>query len=71
LREHASEREELTIEGGYYQNITGELDKPERALREVVESYPRLLEYESMEVSPHVMLGAVYRDQGRYGEGDA
>ena len=68
LREHASEREKLTIEGGYYQNVTGELDKAERALREVVESYPRLLEFESMEVSPHVMLGAVYRDQGRYGE---
>src|SRR5437879_5281646 len=68
LREHASERERLMIEGGYYQSVTGELDKAERALREVVESYPRLLEFESMEVSPHVMLGAVYRDQGRYGE---
>ena len=68
LREHASEREKLTIEGGYYQNVTGELDKAERALREVVESYPRLLEFESMEVSPHVMLGDVYRDEGRYGE---
>ena len=68
LREHASEREKLTIEGGYYQNVTGELDKAERVLREVVESYPRLLEFESMEVSPHVMLGAVYRDQGQYGK---
>jgi eukaryotic-like serine/threonine-protein kinase len=68
LREHASEREKLTIEGGYYQDITGELDKAERALREVVESYPRLQEFESMEMSPHVMLGNVYRDQGRYGE---
>jgi len=25
--EHASEREKLTIEGGYYRDITGELDK--------------------------------------------
>src|SRR5436853_2185256 len=46
LREHASERERLMIEGGYYQSVTGELDKAERALREVVESYPRLLEFE-------------------------
>jgi eukaryotic-like serine/threonine-protein kinase len=68
LREHASEREKLTIEGGYYRDITGELDKAERALREVVESYPRLQEFESMDVSPHVMLGGVYMSQGRYKE---
>jgi tetratricopeptide (TPR) repeat protein len=70
LREHVTEREKLTIEGGYYQNITGELDKAERALREVVESYPRLQEFESMDVSPHVMLGGVYMDQGRYEEAE-
>jgi serine/threonine protein kinase/tetratricopeptide (TPR) repeat protein len=68
LREHTSEREKLTIEGGYYQDVTGELDKAERSLREVVESYPRLQEFESMGVSPHVMLGGVYMSQGRYGE---
>jgi serine/threonine protein kinase/tetratricopeptide (TPR) repeat protein len=70
LREYASEREKLTIEGGYYQDVTGELDKAERALRDVVESYPRLQEFESMDVSPHVMLGRVYEDQGRYGEAE-
>jgi hypothetical protein len=70
LREHASEREKLTIAGGYYQNVTGELDKAERALREVVESYPRLQEFESMDVSPQVMLGGVYMDQGRYEEAE-
>jgi eukaryotic-like serine/threonine-protein kinase len=70
LREHASEREKLTIAGGYYHNVTGELDKAERALREVVESYPRLQEFESMDVSPHVMLGGVYMDQGRYEEAE-
>jgi eukaryotic-like serine/threonine-protein kinase len=70
LREHASEREKLTIAGGYYQKVTGELDKAERALREVVESYPRLQEFESMDVSPHVMLGGVYMDQGRYQEAE-
>jgi eukaryotic-like serine/threonine-protein kinase len=70
LREHASEREKLTIAGGYYHNVTGELDKAERALREVVDSYPRLQEFESMDVSPHVMLGGVYMDQGRYEEAE-
>jgi predicted Zn-dependent protease len=68
LRQHASEREKLTIEGAYYQEITGELDKAERALREVVASYPRLQEFESMEVSPHVMLGVVSMNEGRYEE---
>jgi serine/threonine protein kinase/tetratricopeptide (TPR) repeat protein len=66
LREHASEREKLTIEGGYYKDITGELDKAERSLREVVDSYPRLREFESGDISPHVMLGGVYMCQGRY-----
>jgi serine/threonine protein kinase/tetratricopeptide (TPR) repeat protein len=68
LREHASDREKLTIAAGYYQNITGELNRAEQALRELLESYPRLQEFESMDVSPHVMLGAVYMDQGRYAE---
>jgi tetratricopeptide (TPR) repeat protein len=62
------ERIKLTIEGGYYQDVTGELDKAERALREVVENYPRLQEFESMDMSPHVMLGGVYTSQGRYEE---
>jgi predicted Zn-dependent protease len=70
LREHASEREKLTIAGGYYQDVTGELDKAEQALRELVETYPRIQEFESMDVSPHVMLGAVYMDQGRYGDAE-
>jgi len=54
LREHASEREKLTIEGGYYRDITGELDKAERALRRSFESYPRSknLKYG---YEPHVM----------------
>ena len=43
LRQHASEREKLIIEGAYYHVVIGELDKAERALREVVENYPRLL----------------------------
>jgi len=70
LREHASEREKLMIAGGYYLDVTGELDKAERALREVVESYPRLQEFESMDLNPHVMLGHVYMDLGRYEEAE-
>jgi tetratricopeptide (TPR) repeat protein len=66
LCEHASERERLTIAGTYYSDITGELQKAEGALRQIIESYPRLQEFESMEASPHVILGNVYMDQGRY-----
>jgi serine/threonine protein kinase/Tfp pilus assembly protein PilF len=68
LRDHASERERLTIAGSYYQNVTGELDKAQRSLREVVDLYPRLPEFESMDVSPHMMLGMVYMRQGRYSQ---
>jgi serine/threonine protein kinase/tetratricopeptide (TPR) repeat protein len=70
LRDHASEREKLMIASGYYWNVTGELDKAERTLREVVDSYPRLLEFEAMEASPHAILGGVYLDQGRYEEAE-
>jgi len=70
LREHASQREKLTIEGSYYSEITGELNKAERALREVVETYPRLEEFKIMGPSPHVMLGFVYMYQGRYEEAE-
>ena len=71
LREHASEREKLMIAGAYYMSVTGELDNSESALREVVESYPRLQEFESVDARPHVMLGGVYMAQGRYGEAAA
>ena len=41
LREHASEREKLTITADYYQNVTGELDKAAQTYQEEIESYPR------------------------------
>ena len=41
LREHASEREKLTITAGYYETVTGELDKARLAYQQWVESYPR------------------------------
>jgi len=40
LREHASERERLTITGIYYLIVTGELDKAARTYQEEIESYP-------------------------------
>jgi tetratricopeptide (TPR) repeat protein len=41
LREHASEREKLTITADYYSNVTGELDKAAQTYQEEIESYPR------------------------------
>jgi serine/threonine protein kinase/tetratricopeptide (TPR) repeat protein len=41
LREHASEREKLSIAAEYYRLVTGELDKAAETLQEKIESYPR------------------------------
>jgi serine/threonine protein kinase/tetratricopeptide (TPR) repeat protein len=59
LREHASEREKLTIAAGYYQNVTGELDKAAQTYQDEIESYPR-------ESAAHLNLGYVYSQLGRY-----
>jgi serine/threonine protein kinase/tetratricopeptide (TPR) repeat protein len=58
LREHASEREKLTIIANYYQNVNGELDKAAQTYQEEIESYPRDAAYGS--------LGTVYTYQGQY-----
>jgi len=71
LRNHASEREKLTIEGTYYQQVTGELEKAVQAFEAVVRSYPRIEEFESRGVSPHVMLGIAYMKLGRYMDAEA
>jgi eukaryotic-like serine/threonine-protein kinase len=42
LKEHASEREKLTITAYYYGNVTGELDKAAQTRQEEIESYPRV-----------------------------
>ena len=42
MREHASEREKLLIEAGYYQSVTGELEKAARSNHELIDNYPRL-----------------------------
>jgi serine/threonine protein kinase/tetratricopeptide (TPR) repeat protein len=41
LREHASEREKLTITSDYYSGVTGELDKAEKTYQEWIANYPR------------------------------
>jgi tetratricopeptide (TPR) repeat protein len=53
LREHASEREKLSIAADYYTNVTGELDKAAQTYREFIESYPR-------DFRGYINLGIVY-----------
>ncbi len=59
LREHASEREKLTIAADYYQNVTGQLDKAVQTFQETIESYPR-------DFRAYANLGIVYCSQGQY-----
>jgi eukaryotic-like serine/threonine-protein kinase len=59
LRQHASEREKLTITADYSQNVTGELDKAAQTLQEEIESYPR-------EFGAYNNLGLVFASQGQY-----
>jgi serine/threonine protein kinase/tetratricopeptide (TPR) repeat protein len=59
LREHASEREKLTITAGYYLSVTGELDKASQTYQELIKSYPR-------DKSAYLNLGNVLSSQGQY-----
>src|SRR5450631_2492003 len=59
LREHASEREKLTITANYYHFVTGELDKAAQTYQELIESYPR-------DAGAYGSLAAVYAYQGQY-----
>ena len=59
LREHASEREKLSITGVYYVNVTGELDKAAQTYQEAIESYPR-------DFRAYEYLGILYAEQGQY-----
>jgi eukaryotic-like serine/threonine-protein kinase len=59
LREHASEREKLSITADYYRNATGELDKAAQAFQEFIESYPR-------DYPAPGNLANVYSAQGKY-----
>ena len=59
LREHASEREKLTITADYYANVTGEQDKAAKAWQEYIESYPR-------RYNAYNSLGVAYGTLGQY-----
>jgi tetratricopeptide (TPR) repeat protein/class 3 adenylate cyclase len=59
LREHASQREKLSIAADYYRNVTGELDKAAQTYQEAIESYPR-------RAGAYGNLGNAYGEQGQY-----
>ncbi len=57
-RQHASERENLTIVGEYYEFVTGELDKAAKTFQEERDTYPHARAYSD--------LNLVYAAQGQY-----
>jgi eukaryotic-like serine/threonine-protein kinase len=59
LREHASEREKLSITSNYYQFVTGELEKAAEVCQQKIESYPR-------NAGTYVDLGVVSALLGQY-----
>ena len=59
LREHASEREKLSISADYYSNVTGELARGAQVYQEQIDFYPR-------EASPYLGLGLALAAQGKY-----
>jgi eukaryotic-like serine/threonine-protein kinase len=59
LRDHASEREKLTITADYYTNVTGELDKAAQTYQQVIALYPR-------GSTPYGNLAIVYAALGQY-----
>jgi tetratricopeptide (TPR) repeat protein/predicted Ser/Thr protein kinase len=59
LREHASEREKLSIAADYYSHVTGELEKAAQTYQESIESYPQ-------DYRAYNLLGIVYSAQGQY-----
>jgi serine/threonine protein kinase/tetratricopeptide (TPR) repeat protein len=59
LREHASERERLTITADYYEHVTGQLDKAAQTFQEEIESYPR-------DSEGYHYLSEVLAEEGRY-----
>jgi serine/threonine protein kinase/tetratricopeptide (TPR) repeat protein len=59
LRNHASEREKLSITAAYYRNVTGELDKAAQTYQEQIDNYPR-------EPGPYNNRGLIYAEEGQY-----
>jgi eukaryotic-like serine/threonine-protein kinase len=61
LRQHANERERLSIEAAYYKEVSGELDKAARVYQEEVENYPR-------DAIAHADLAGIYSAEGLWGK---
>jgi len=61
LREHASERERLSITAHYYSSVTGELEKSAETYRQRIASYPR-------DIAAYNNLGIIFAEQGRFEE---
>ena len=59
LRDHASEREKMSITAAYYRNVTGELDKAAQTYQEQIDSYPR-------EPGAYNNRGLIYALEGQY-----
>ena len=59
LRDHASERERLSITAHYYSSVTGELDKAAQTYQQRIESYPR-------DVAAYNNLGIIFAEQGLF-----
>jgi len=59
LRDHASEREKLSITAAYYRNVTGELDKAAQTYQAQIDNYPR-------ESAAYNNMGLVSALQGQY-----
>jgi tetratricopeptide (TPR) repeat protein len=59
LREHASEREKLSIAADYYKNVTGELEKAAQSFQQWSEKYPR-------SSRPYNGLGTAEAGMGQY-----
>jgi len=59
LRDHASEREKLSIDAAYYRNVTGEIDKAARTYQEQLDNYPR-------SDTAYNNLGLASAQQGQY-----
>jgi eukaryotic-like serine/threonine-protein kinase len=59
LRDHASEREKLSITAAYYRNVTGELDKAAETYQQQMDNYPR-------EPAPYNNRGLIYAQEGQY-----
>ena len=61
LRQHANERERLSIEAAYYKQVSGELDKAARVYQEEIANYPR-------DAIAYVDLAGVYTVEGLWGK---